>query len=391
MTSGRMLEGVRVVDMTSVVFGPYATQILADLGADVIKVEPPTGDAFRYSGKPAQTRGMAPSFMALNKGKRSVVLDLKAEEDRAAMRDLLASADIFIHNVRSQAIEKLGFSREQTKKINNDLIYIHCVGFAEGGPYYGLQAYDDVIQAASGTATLAGRVDGSGEARYLPSLIADKVAGLHGAQAAMAAYIHKLRTGESQFVEVPMFEVFTKFMLMEHLAGLTFDPPNAPVCYFRQIDPDRQPFQTSDGFISMVPYTPEAWRPVFDVLGEPEFLDKPEFSTPRALFENQALLYRRTAEITPSRTTAEWTQMFNDARIPCMPVRDMADILEDPHLKATGFFQHTQHPSEGNWYDMKSPISYSAYKAYDVAPPPRLGEHSADVGSILADWKDRDS
>lgn len=383
MTASGMLEGVRIIDMTSVVFGPYATQILADHGAEVIKIEPPSGDNFRYSGKPARTRGMAPSFMALNRGKRSVVLDLKTDEGKAAMTDLLKTADIFIHNVRSKAIEALGFSHEQTQAINDDLIYIHCVGFGSDGPYGGLQAYDDVIQAASGTATLAGRVDGSGDARYLPSLLADKVAGLHGAQAAMAAYIHKLRTGESQFVEVPMFEVFTKFMLMEHLGGLTFEPPNAPVCYFRQIDPDRQPFPTSDGYISVVPYTPTSWRPVFEVLGEPEFLDRPEFETPRAVFENQKLLYRRTAEITPTRTTAEWARMFNDAQIACMPVRDIADILEDPHLKATGFFERRHHESEGDWYDMKAPITYG-YTPDEGLPPPRLGQHTDEVLAELA-------
>lgn len=387
MTQSTILEGVRVVDMTSVVFGPYATQILADLGADVIKVEAPGGDQFRYSGKPAKSRGMSPGFMALNRNKRSIVLDLKSDADRATMSDLLTSADIFIHNVRLGAIEKLGFGPDQVRAIKDDLIYIHCVGFGSGGPYDGLQAYDDVIQAASGAATLAGRVDGTGDARYLPSLIADKVAGLHGAQAALAAYIHKLRTGESQFVEVPMFEAFTRFMLAEHLSGLTFDPPNADVCYFRQIDPDRQPFPTADGFISIVPYTPESWTTVFEVLEDTDFLDQPGLQTVKEQFFNQQKLYQRLAQITPSRTTADWVARFRAARIPCMPVRDMADMLDDPHLKSTGFFARREHPSEGAWYDMKSPVRYAAGAPGRHLPPPRIGEHSDQIRDELDQLK----
>ncbi|AXE66380.1 carnitine dehydratase [Hyphomonas sp. CACIAM 19H1] len=379
MTGQPMLEGVRIIDMTSVVFGPYTTQILAELGADIIKVESPEGDSFRLSGKPAQTKGMSPGHLNLNKGKRSIILDLKSAEDQAVMNTLIAGADIFIHNVRLEAIERLGFGPESVRANYPGLIYVHCVGFGSGGPYSGLQAYDDVIQAASGAATLAGRVDGTGKARYLPSLIADKVAGLTGAQAVLAAYIHKLRTGNGQFVEVPMFEAFTQFMLLEHLSGLTFDPPNAPECYFRQIDPDRQPFPTADGAISIVPYTVQSWPVVFEVLGDPGFLEQPDLNTPALQFRNQARLYQRTAEITPSKSTAEWVRLFKNARIPCMPVRDMADILEDPHLLETGFFSRDIHPSEGAYFRMRRPVTYSAYPGQELRAAPQLGEHSEEI------------
>jgi len=378
-----MLEGLRVIDMTSVVFGPYCTQILADFGAEVIKVEAPGGDVFRYGAPSAHSKAMGPGYIALNRGKQSLVLDLKQEADRAILRDLLADADIFIHNVRAEAIERLGFDYNSVRALAPDIIYAHCVGFGSGGPYAGLQAYDDVIQAASGTATLAGRVDGSGKARYIPSLIADKVAGLHGAQAALAAYIHKLRTGESQFVEVPMFEAFTQFMLAEHLGGLTFDPPNADVCYFRQIDPDRQPFPTKDGYISIVPYTPESWATVFEVIEDADFLKQPGLQTLKEQFFNQHRLYQRLAELTPRRTTADWTERFRAARIPCMPVRDMADILEDPHLQATGFFERREHPSEGAWYDMTRPIRYAAYNGQPHRPPPTVGEQGDEIRAEL--------
>lgn len=384
-----MLEGVKIIDMTSVVFGPYTTQILAELGAEVIKVEPPEGDSFRLSGKPALTKGMSPGHLNLNKGKRSIVLDLKNAGDREVMNNLIAGADIFIHNVRLDAIERLGFGPETVRTEHPGLIYIHCVGFGSDGPYSGLQAYDDVIQAASGAATLAGRVDGTGRARYLPSLIADKVAGLTGAQAALAAFIHKLRTGEGQFVEVPMFESFTQFMLLEHLAGLTFDPPNAPVCYSRQIDPDRQPFPTADGAISIVPYTVQSWPIVFNVLGDPEFLQQPGLNTPALQFRNQARLYQRTAEITPSRTSAEWVRLFTQARIPCMPVRDIGHILEDPHLMETGFFSCEMHPSEGPYVRMRSPVTYSAYPAREPRAAPLPGEHSEEIRDEVCSFPDR--
>lgn len=378
-----MLEGVRVVDMTSVVFGPYATQMLADLGAEVIKVEAPEGDQFRLSGKPAKSKGMSPGFLTINGGKRSISLDLKDDADRETMRSLLRTADIFIHNVRLNAIEKLGFSPEAVRDINPDLIYIHCVGFGSAGPYDGLQAYDDVIQAASGAATLAGRVDGSGKAKYLPSLIADKVAGLYGAQAALAAYIHKLRTGESQFVEVPMFEAFTQFMLVEHLGGHVFDPPNAPSCYFRQIDPDRQPFPTKNGYISIVPYTPQSWSIVFDVIDDSEFLQQEGLRTVKEQFLNQHRLYQRLAEMTPNRSTEDWLERFRAARIPCMAVTDMDDILRDPHLNATGFFQKTEHPSEGAYFQIRAPIRFEKWPSGERPHAPQLGEHSEEIKQEL--------
>lgn len=378
-----MLTGVRVLDLTSVVFGPFATKQLSDLGADIIKVEPPTGDSFRITAKPAKTKGMSPGHHALNSGKRSIVLDLKSSEDKQIMEELVRSSDIFIHNIRHEAIQRLGFGLKQVRTLKPDIIYIHCVGFGSGGPYAGLQAYDDVIQAASGTASLSGRVDGSGEMRYLPSLIVDKVAGLYGAQAALSAYIHKLRTGEGQFVEVPMFETFTQFMLLEHLGGLTFDPPNAPVCYFRQIDPDRQPFPTMDGHISIVPYTIESWSDVFEVLGDPGFLEHPDRNTLALKFRNQDQLYKRTAEITPTRTTEDWLERFRAAGIPCMAARDISQILEDPHLKETGFFRRRKHPSEGTVIETTPPIHYERYTSTSASPAPLVGEQGPSIREEL--------
>ena len=370
-----MLNGVKVVDLTSVVFGPYATFLLAELGAEVIKVEPPQGDQMRHLGKPAKTRGMSPTFVTINQGKKSVMLDLKQEEGRNRMLDLIAGADIFIHNVRKEPIERLSLTFEDAVKVNPEIIYMHCVGFGSKGAYAGLQAYDDVIQAASGATSLSHRVDG-GPPRYIPSLIGDKVSGLYAVKAALAAYIHKLRTGEGQYVEVPMFEAFTQFMMLEHLGGKVFDPPNAPACYPRQVDPNRQPFPTKDGHISIVPYTDSAWEKVFGVLGYPELLELDQFSSPKSRFNNIDKLYQEIAKITPQHSTQHWLTSFHSAGIPAMIARDVDDIFEDPHLNDVSFFERLEHPSEGGYFAMRRAVHYENFPERERKPAPLLGEHN---------------
>ena len=366
-----MLEGIRVVDLTSVVFGPSASQILADLGAEVVKIESPDGgDVFRWSGKAAATPGMSPGFMALNRGKRSVVLDLKVAADLAALKVMLAEADVFILNVRGKAAVRLGLDYASVRAIRPDIVYVHCVGYGQDGPYADYQAYDDVIQAATGTTSLLSRADGDPRARYLPSLIADKVAGLHAAYAALAAIIHRLRTGLGQLVEVPMFEAFASFMLIEHLAGQTFDPPNGPICYFRQIDPDRQPFPTADGYISIVPYTDEAWPRLFALLGAPGILDDPRFATRRLRTANLGELYRAIATLTPNFASDDLLAACRAHQIPAQVARDIGEIMSDPHLTATDFFRRREHPSEGAYFETRPPVRFSEQTPDDARFPP---------------------
>jgi crotonobetainyl-CoA:carnitine CoA-transferase CaiB-like acyl-CoA transferase len=374
-----MLEGIRIVDMTSVIFGPYATQMLADMGADVIKVEPPIGDMSRYLGRPAKTVGMGSTHMTVNRGKRSIVLDLKQEEDAAVMRALLATADVFFHNVRMQAVERLGFGVAAVKAIKPDIIYVHGAGFGQDGPYADLQAYDDVIQAATGATSLLPRADGNPQPRYIPSLIADKVAGLYGSQAILAALVHKLRTGEGQDVEVPMFECFTNFILEEHLQDMTFDPPVGPICYPRQIDPGRQPFPTADGYISIVPYTDPKVIQLLGLLGAEALTEEARFATPVDRFRNSTAIYQAIATYTPARTTAEWMRIFADADIPAMEARDVADIFNDPHLIATNFFRMKKHPTEGHFREMAPPIRFSVDRNRALGLAPGLGEQSAEI------------
>lgn len=384
MNNSKLLEDIRVVDMTSVIFGPYATQTLADCGADVIKVEPPTGDQFRFAGKPANSRGMGACHMTLNRGKRSIVLDLKNEDDQAVMRDLLATADVFIHNVRAHAIEKLGFGYDAVRAFAPDIAYVHCAGFGSDGPYAPLQAYDDVIQAASGMTSMLPRADDNPAPRFVPAAIADKVSGLHAAYATLTAVIHKLRTGEGQFVEVPMFESFTHFSFEEHLYGATFDPPVESIVYKRQAEPTRQPFPTADGHVAIVPYTDADWGKLLMVLGDPEFVEKEPYDTPLGRFRNQPGMFLRIAELTPAKTSEEWTKLLNDVSIPCMPCRDVADIFDDPHLKATGFFKRREHPSEGGYIEMQPPVRFGARPEPELGPAPRLDEHGTEIREELA-------
>ncbi|MEO1220099.1 MAG: CoA transferase [Pseudomonadota bacterium] len=373
-----MLEGIKVVDLTSVVFGPYATQILCDYGAEVTKIEAPGGDVYRYGAKPAKTQGMGPGFIALNRGKKSIMLDLKQAGDVERLRALLSEADVFIHNVREAAIARLGFCYDEVKALNPDIIYVHCVGFGSGGLYAGLQAYDDVIQAATGTTSLLPRADGNTRPRYFPSLIADKVAGLHAAYAMLAAITHRLRTGRGQFVEVPMFEAFASFMMKEHLDGHTFDPPNSNAGYGRQVDPDRQPFPTRDGWISIVPYVLPHFPLVIKLLGDPEFAAEERWKDPKTLMSSGPELYTRIGELTQTKTPDEVVQIMRSANIPCMPAVDLDEVVKDPHLRGSGFFERSEHPSEGPLYQMRDPNRFSDWEQGPLGHAPHLGEHNSE-------------
>jgi crotonobetainyl-CoA:carnitine CoA-transferase CaiB-like acyl-CoA transferase len=376
-----MLDGIRILDLTSVVFGPYATQMLADMGAEVIKVEPPSGDISRTIGRARQIDGAADRMMGsahitLNRGKQSVMLDLKRADDAEKLRLLIPSADVFFHNIRADAITRLGFGYDAVRALRPDIIYVHGTGFGQDGPYADRQAYDDVIQAASGTTSLLPRVDGDATPRYIPSLIADKVAGLYGAQAILAAIIHTLRTGAGQHVEVPMFECFTHFMLTEHLRDAVFDPPIGPIGYPRQLDPGRQPFPTADGYISIVPYTDAKMQALLHLLGGARLLDEERFATPLARFRNITAFYQEVALLTPARTSAEWLELCAAQDMPAMAHRDLADIFDDPHLVATGFFRAREHPTEGPYREMAPPIRFSADPDRTLGTAPALGEHN---------------
>jgi crotonobetainyl-CoA:carnitine CoA-transferase CaiB-like acyl-CoA transferase len=381
--NGEMLNGVKIVDMTGVVFGPLATQILSDFGAEVVKVETPTGDILRHVIKPKNAPGMSSVFMALNRGKKSIALDLRDEEDKGVMRALLAEADVFIHNVRMEGMSRLGFDYNQVTTLNPDLIYVHCAGFGSEGPYANLQAYDDIIQAASGAATLLPRVDGDPQPRFLPSLIADKVGGLSAVYATMAALIHRMRTGQGQFVEVPMFETFSKFMLQEHMGGHYYDPPVGEVGYQRQLDPDRQPCPTADGYITFLPNRMPQWQPILEALGDAHYLERHGLNTDLDIRAAQPEIYRHVRTLTPKNTSDHWVRELRAVGVPCMQVRDLSDMQNDPHLKAVGFFNAREHPTEGTVNDMVEPCKFSAWTPSKANPAPSLDQDGKDIRSKL--------
>jgi crotonobetainyl-CoA:carnitine CoA-transferase CaiB-like acyl-CoA transferase len=321
--------------------------------------------------------------MNINRGKRSVNWDLRSDEGREALRQLIASSDVFIHNIRKDAMNRLGFDYEAVRQIKPDIIYVHCVGFGSGGAYDGLTAYDDVIQAASGVASLIPRVDGSAAPRYFPMAIADKVSGLHAAYATLGALVHKLRTGEGQHVEVPMLESVVSFTLVEHLAGRTFGD-DGQMGYARQIDKERQPVRTRDGYIAVAPYTDERWVRLFEAIGEADFLNDELLNTPQGRFRNGALMQRKLAELTPARTTAEWLDVLGAAGIPAMRANALEDLFDDQHLKDVGMLTKVEHPSEGGHVRVRPPVRFSARPDPDIRPAPRLGEHSEAVLEELA-------
>ena len=350
------LSGVRIVDMTSVGMGPYGTQILGDMGADVIKVEAPEGDVFRTSA-PARHAGMGPAFLNLNRNKRGITLNMKDPADLQRLLDLLQDADVFVSNVRPKALAKLGLDPTTLCAQFPRLIYCSAVGYGQKGPYATQPAFDDIIQAQSGLAALQGA--NSDAPAYVNTILADKVAGMALAYAIPMALYERERSGMGQAIEVPMFETLVSFTLVEHLAGHTFTPPLGEMGYSRVLSPHRKPYRTQDGFIALLPYTDSQWRRFFALAERPELMEDPRYVDAQARAGHFNALYSDLAEIVASRTTQEWLALLADADIPHSKVMGMYDLLEDPHLQATGFFQRVEHPSEGALITPSVPVQFS--------------------------------
>jgi crotonobetainyl-CoA:carnitine CoA-transferase CaiB-like acyl-CoA transferase len=372
------LNGVTVLDLTEFIFGPYATQTLGDLGADVIKVENPGGDRQRHSGKYAEHNDMGSVYMALNRNKRSVTIDLKSEEGRAKLAALVPTAQVFIHNVRADAMERLGFAYEDVVKLNPSIIYIHCVGYGSDGPYAGRQAFDDLVQAASGAADLLPRVDGNRDMRLMPGYMADKVSSMHALYAVLAALFHRERTGEGQFVEVPMFESFTHFLFIEHLYGETYLPARGKIGHTPALANDRRPLKSKDGHIAIQPVSREASAKFLELGGIPNAYESERFvNTPKG--GRVAVYYTMLREAALAHTTEEWMALGQEHRIPIMRANTLDEVLEDPHLNAVNFFQTREHPSEGPYRAMKPPVKFSKTPASIRRDPPRPGEDGDEI------------
>jgi crotonobetainyl-CoA:carnitine CoA-transferase CaiB-like acyl-CoA transferase len=370
------LTGMRILDLTGVIMGPFATHILADLGADVIKVESPEGDSTR-NYKPLRHEGMAGSFLNLHRNKRGLLLDLKHPLGREALNRLIAGADAFVHNMRPKAASRLGFDYDAVRAIKPDIVYCGAYGFGAAGPYGDKAAYDDLIQAGSGIAGLFEQVHG--EPAYVPTVICDKLAGQAIAWAILAALLQRARGGGGQSIEVPMLETSIEFTLVEHLGAAAFEPPLGKMGFPRLLSRRRKPYRTNDGYACILPYSDANWRDFFDFVGRPEFKSDPRFARLASRVAHIEILYGLIEEEAPKRSNAQWVTFCDAKSIPCMPVRHLDDLADDPHVKAVGLFGSAEHPSEGSYRSVRSPVNFSGAPFQIRHHAPRLGEHSAEV------------
>ena len=371
------LTGVRVVDLTSVVFGPYATQIMADMGADVIKVEAPAGDNTRYiSAGPVP--GMGGVYVNVNRGKKSVMLDLASAPGKEALRRLIATADVFIHSMRGSAIAKLGFDYEAVKAIRPDIVYTNCYGYSRRGPEADQPAYDDTIQAECGLTHVQRLMNG--EPGFVATIMADKVAGLHALYATMMALFHRERTGEGQEVEVTMFEAMASLMLVEHANGMLFDPPLGPANYHRAVEPNRSPYKTKDGYVAALVYNDKHWNAFVAAVKPPWVTD--EFSTLEKRAKQIGHVYGLLAETFATRTTQEWLDLLRELAIPASPLRTTDELFDNEQLEAIGFFEEIETP-QGRVKFPGVPTWFSQTPGHVAGGAPLLGENTAEVLASL--------
>jgi len=373
---GMPLSGLRILDLTTTVFGPYTTQILGDFGADVIKIEAPGGDTLR-NVEPSRNPGMGAVFLGTNRNKRSVLLDLKTQSARDALWRLVDGADAFVHNMRPQKIADLGFGAQAVMARNKAIVYADLLGYLTEGPYGGRPAYDDVVQGECGfAATFAAR---DGAPVLAPSVIVDKNAALIAANGILAALMKRERTGKGVHVQSGMFEGLVAYNLVEHQYSTVFSPPEGPPGYPRVLSANRKPFPTSDGYICMLPYTDRQWRNFWRIAERPEMADDERFTTMRARSKNIDLIYGEAGKVLAGKTSDEWLALLAEADIPAGRVNDFDDLRADPHLNAIGFYRAYDHPSEGALEVPDTGYRFDGEKLPVHRHHPRLGEHTREV------------
>ena len=375
--SGGTLEGIRVIDLTSVVVGPLATQILADHGADVIKVESPAGDIGRHLAGKGRNPGMSPKYLHLNRNKRSICLDLKHQDGIAALRRLIKTADVLLWNVRPSSMSRLGLSYDEVRAIKPDIIYCGMFGFSQEGRYRAMPAYDSIVQGVSGVADLNRRV--SGTPQYVPYVLADRNAGLIAVQLIAMALFHRERTGKGQSIEVPMYENMVTQVMTEHMYQRTFVPPLGEAGDPRVLDPENRPIPTLDGHICISANTDAQAYALFDAIGRPELKSDDRFRTVGARFLNVGEYFSIRRKALGKKTTAQWMAIFQQADVPAAPYNSLESLLEDPHLQDVGLFEKRQHPSEGEILEIRPANRMSAGMRNDWLPAPRHGEHTVQI------------
>jgi crotonobetainyl-CoA:carnitine CoA-transferase CaiB-like acyl-CoA transferase len=372
------LTGLKILDLTTVLMGPYTTQILGDMGADVIKIESPEGDSVRGIG-PFRNAGMGSIFLQANRGKRSIVLDLKQKQGREALLKLTETADVLVYNLRPQVMERLMLSYADVAASNPKIIYAGLFGYGQDGPYAARPAYDDLMQGGTGIPSLVQRA-GNPAPRYAPLAIADRVVGIWAVGAITAALWHRERHGEGQRIDIPMFETMAQLVLGDHMGGGLFEPALGDMGYGRLLSHDRRPYPTKDGYVCALVYSDRQWRRFFEAIGEPEvFTGDPRFATITSRSKHIDEIYAMVTTYMTQRTTAEWVELLSAIDIPVEPLRTIEQLVDDPHLQAKGFFQMQQHPTEGPLRMPGVPTMFSKSPADIGGPAPRLGEHSRDI------------
>jgi len=371
------LDGIKILELTAVVLGPWACQMLGDMGADIIKIEAPYGDSNRSLGAVRNTKGMAALYLTCNRNKRSLVLDLKKPEARDALLKLVETADVLVHNNRPQVMDKLKLDYDTLKAINPKLIYCGSYGYGKKGPYGEKGALDDSIQAVSGIAMLNKLV--LGEPRYLPTIVCDKTTAMAVVQAVLAALFHRERTGRGQEIEVPMYETMVSYVMAEHLWGSTFEPPIGGPGYVRLMSEHRKPYPTKDGYIAILPYLDAHWETFCKLAGRAELLEDPRFKSLSDRVANIDDTYQETGKTMLKKTTKEWMDIFGKTSVPTIIVNSLEDLIDDEHLNAVGFWKTIEHPTEGTLRTPAFPIAFSDSPADIRRHAPLLGEHTLEI------------
>lgn len=383
----QMLDGVRVIELGHILLAPYATQFLGDFGADVIKVEAPDGDYYRQLGV-SRVPGMTAQWMAVNRNKRSIALDLKSPEGRETLLEMLSQADIVVHNMRVPAIERLGLGYDAVRAVNPRIVYCAAIGFGQDGPYADLPAFDDLIQARSGLAEANGR--NTGAPAFVPMVAADKITGLALGQAMLAGLFRQRTTGEGCYIETPMFETMVSVMLSQHFSGAAYRPPEGGFGYARVMSPFRKPAQTSDGFIAHGVYKFDQWQRFLRAVGRDDVVDGPMMTDAVTTQRHFPELYELVvAHILPQRTTAEWQTLFDSLDIPNAPVMAMEDLPDDPHIRAVGLIEDYDHPQQGPMRRVRSPYTMHGVETGPDLPAPALGAQGAEILEELGFSSDR--
>jgi crotonobetainyl-CoA:carnitine CoA-transferase CaiB-like acyl-CoA transferase len=372
------LAGVTILDCTSVVLGPWAAQQLGDFGADIIKIEMPQGDTTRQLG-PKRNEGMAAFYLGCNRNKRSIVLDLKTDEGRAALFKMAETADVIMHNYRPEPAKRLGVSYEVFQKINPKIIYLATYGYRADGPLGARAAYDDIIQAGTGFTMLQTVVSPDGSPRFLPSIVCDKTSSNGVVSALLAGLFERERSGKGQSIEVPMYETMVSFVMVEHLFGETFMPKIESAGYKRILNKERRPYPSKDGYFALLPYTDSNWREFSELVGRPEIMKDPRFASLASRLANIEVVYSTLAEICATRTNAEWNELMSKSNVPHGPVNTLEDLLDDPQLEATGYWHEMEHPTEGKIRMPGIAPRFSRTKPDIRRHQPMLGEHSVEI------------